>query len=308
MSHVPIPVVDAVRSVTRALAQGGLFRKYVAMFAAVLGVALLANGLVNIWFMLDENRSNLFRLQSEQATAAARRISQFVGRSRPSLAGPRICPGAFRRWTSRINRCPSSLRWSIDGTPQDRCVVQPSSVSISLTNCEIRRAVAVACSDCSRNRFDRFSSSMNQMLTRPLARSATPSTAANIATYFRNRPPCASARLTERTASTTGMGTWLITSSSSLRVPRAVSRDPCRDACGGMPPCRLRPALPDVLNIPYIAARTSPQRDAAPPRSRQHDAASGTGGNLPYRLPPRPCCRPATRSRRSHKTDRAASV
>lgn len=78
MSHVPIPVLDAIRSVRRALTQGGLFRKYVAMFAAVLGVALLANGLVNIWFMLDENRTNLFRLQSEQATAAARRISQFV--------------------------------------------------------------------------------------------------------------------------------------------------------------------------------------------------------------------------------------
>ena len=77
-SHVRIRVVDAVRSVTRALAQGGLFRKYVAMFAAVLGVALLANGLVNIWFMLGESRSNLFRLQSEQATATARRISQFV--------------------------------------------------------------------------------------------------------------------------------------------------------------------------------------------------------------------------------------
>jgi signal transduction histidine kinase/CheY-like chemotaxis protein len=71
-------MIEGGRAVVRSLAQGSLFRKYVAMFVAALGVALLANGIVNIWFTLQENRSNLFQLQTEQAAAAAARISQFV--------------------------------------------------------------------------------------------------------------------------------------------------------------------------------------------------------------------------------------
>ena len=69
---------EATGSIVKPLAQGGLFWKYVAMFAAVLGIALVGNGLVNISFMYDENRSNLHRLQSEQAAAAADKISQFI--------------------------------------------------------------------------------------------------------------------------------------------------------------------------------------------------------------------------------------
>lgn len=70
--------VEATGSVVRPFAQGGLFRKYVAMFAAVLGIALLGNGLINISFIYGESRSNLHRLQSEQAAAAASKISQFI--------------------------------------------------------------------------------------------------------------------------------------------------------------------------------------------------------------------------------------
>ncbi|MGE0766470.1 MAG: ATP-binding protein [Hyphomicrobiaceae bacterium] len=70
--------IAVVRSVIPPFAQGGLFWKYVGMFAAVLGIALVGNGLVNIWFLYDENSSNLHRLQSEQAAAAAERISHFV--------------------------------------------------------------------------------------------------------------------------------------------------------------------------------------------------------------------------------------
>lgn len=78
MNGTPAPNVEVVRPVVRPLAQGGLFWKYFLMFAAFLGIALLGNGLVNIWFMYDENRSNLYRLQTEQAAAAAERISQFL--------------------------------------------------------------------------------------------------------------------------------------------------------------------------------------------------------------------------------------
>src|SRR3954453_7279176 len=65
MRSAPSKIMDASRSVARSFAQGGLFRKYVAMFAAVVGIALIVNGIVNIWFILDESRSYLYRLQAE---------------------------------------------------------------------------------------------------------------------------------------------------------------------------------------------------------------------------------------------------
>lgn len=69
---------DDVRTSVRLFTQGGLFWKYFAIFVAVLGIALIGNGLVNIWVMYEENRANLQRLQREQAVAAADKISQFV--------------------------------------------------------------------------------------------------------------------------------------------------------------------------------------------------------------------------------------
>src|SRR3954454_9269843 len=59
-------------------ARGRLFRKYIALFVAVVSVALIANGLLDIWFSYREQRFNLSHIQREQAEAAAARISQFV--------------------------------------------------------------------------------------------------------------------------------------------------------------------------------------------------------------------------------------
>src|ERR1700745_3150764 len=55
-----------------------LFRKYVALFVAVVSVALLTNGLFEIWFSYQENKQALTRIQREQAVAAAGKISQYV--------------------------------------------------------------------------------------------------------------------------------------------------------------------------------------------------------------------------------------
>ena len=55
-----------------------LFRKYVALFVAVVCVALLTNGLFEIWFSYQENKQSLTRIQREQAEAAAAKIGQFV--------------------------------------------------------------------------------------------------------------------------------------------------------------------------------------------------------------------------------------
>jgi two-component system NtrC family sensor kinase len=57
---------------------GPLFRKYVALFLAVVCVALLSNGVLEIWFSYDEHKSSLIRIQHEQAEAAAAKIGQFV--------------------------------------------------------------------------------------------------------------------------------------------------------------------------------------------------------------------------------------
>jgi signal transduction histidine kinase len=58
--------------------RGRLFRKYVALFVGVVCIALLANGLFEIWFSYQEHKSSLIRIQKEQAEAAAAKIEQFV--------------------------------------------------------------------------------------------------------------------------------------------------------------------------------------------------------------------------------------
>src|SRR5438132_4218371 len=58
--------------------RGHLFRKYVALFVAVVTVALMASGLFDMWFSYREQRGLLLNTQREQASAAAARITQFV--------------------------------------------------------------------------------------------------------------------------------------------------------------------------------------------------------------------------------------
>jgi signal transduction histidine kinase len=63
---------------SRAQPRGRLFRKYVALFVAVVAIALLANGLLEIWFSYREHQESLVRIQHEQAEAAAAKIGQFI--------------------------------------------------------------------------------------------------------------------------------------------------------------------------------------------------------------------------------------
>src|SRR6266566_1258356 len=58
--------------------RGKLFRKYVGLFLAVVCVALLTNGLSEIWFSYQEHKASLIRIQREQAEAAAAKIGQFI--------------------------------------------------------------------------------------------------------------------------------------------------------------------------------------------------------------------------------------
>ena len=49
-----------------------------ALFVAVVCVALLTNGMFEIWFSYQENKQALIRIQREQAEAAAGKIGQFI--------------------------------------------------------------------------------------------------------------------------------------------------------------------------------------------------------------------------------------
>jgi signal transduction histidine kinase/DNA-binding response OmpR family regulator/HAMP domain-containing protein len=55
-----------------------LFTKYVALFVAVVCVALLSNGIFDVFFYYQEHKASLIRIQREQAEAAAAKIGQFV--------------------------------------------------------------------------------------------------------------------------------------------------------------------------------------------------------------------------------------
>jgi signal transduction histidine kinase len=66
------------RAAPASRVRGRLFRKYVALFVAVVSIALLANGLFEIWFSYREHQEALVRIQREQAEAAAAKIGQFV--------------------------------------------------------------------------------------------------------------------------------------------------------------------------------------------------------------------------------------
>jgi signal transduction histidine kinase/HAMP domain-containing protein len=60
------------------IGRGRLFRKYVALFTLLVSGALLASGVVEIYFSYQENKAALLSLQREKALAAAAKIEQFI--------------------------------------------------------------------------------------------------------------------------------------------------------------------------------------------------------------------------------------
>src|SRR6201996_7068152 len=63
---------------SRTKIRSRLFTKYVALFVAVVAVALLSNGMFEVIFYYREHKTALIRIQREQAEAAAAKISQFI--------------------------------------------------------------------------------------------------------------------------------------------------------------------------------------------------------------------------------------
>ncbi|MEA2883614.1 MAG: hypothetical protein QOH32_2870 [Bradyrhizobium sp.] len=68
-----VPVPSPARKI-----RSRLFTKYVALFVAVVAVALLSNGIFEVFFYYREHKSALIRIQHEQAEAAAAKIGQFI--------------------------------------------------------------------------------------------------------------------------------------------------------------------------------------------------------------------------------------
>lgn len=66
--------------------RGRLFRKYVAFFLAVVGLALAPIGILDIWFSYQGIRTLLVRVQSEQAKAAAEKIDRFINEIENQMA------------------------------------------------------------------------------------------------------------------------------------------------------------------------------------------------------------------------------
>src|SRR5262245_11445445 len=52
--------------------------KYTGLFVGVVCLALMTNGLFEIWGSYRENKEALIRIQHEQAEAAAAKIGQFI--------------------------------------------------------------------------------------------------------------------------------------------------------------------------------------------------------------------------------------
>jgi signal transduction histidine kinase len=72
--------------------RGRLFRKYALAFGTVVCVALITNGLIDIWFSYREQRDLLVRIQHGQAQAASASISQFAGEIENQMAWATLLP------------------------------------------------------------------------------------------------------------------------------------------------------------------------------------------------------------------------
>lgn len=80
MAWVPVAVRPFATSFVDgpAILRSRLFRKYVTLFVAVVCLALLTNGLSEIWFYYRDYKASFIHMQREQAEAAAGKIDHFV--------------------------------------------------------------------------------------------------------------------------------------------------------------------------------------------------------------------------------------
>jgi signal transduction histidine kinase len=91
-----------VQPAARPKNRSRLFLKYAGLFVAVVCVALLVNGLFEIWSSYRTHKATLIQIQHEQAESAATKIGQFVNEIQSQLG-----------WTTQ-------LLWSVETIEQRR--------------------------------------------------------------------------------------------------------------------------------------------------------------------------------------------
>jgi signal transduction histidine kinase len=94
----PVSGETAEATAPRTRIRSRLFTKYVALFVAVVAVALLSNGMFEVIFYYREHKAALIRIQREQAEAAAAKISQFIKEIESQLG-----------WTTQLPWSPGSV-------------------------------------------------------------------------------------------------------------------------------------------------------------------------------------------------------
>src|SRR5437899_1046642 len=117
---VPKPVSSGTKIRSR------LFTEYVALFVAVVGVALASNGIFEVFFYYREHKAALIRIQHEQAEAAAAKISQFIKEIESQLGWTTQLPwsaGSDRRFDAHrlLRQVPAITELSqVDPTGKER--------------------------------------------------------------------------------------------------------------------------------------------------------------------------------------------
>src|SRR6266436_5856084 len=76
--HASADAPQAAAEVPVVKTRRRLFTKYVVLFVAVVCIALVSNGVFDVFFYYQEHKASLIRIQREQAEAAAAKIGQFV--------------------------------------------------------------------------------------------------------------------------------------------------------------------------------------------------------------------------------------
>jgi signal transduction histidine kinase len=81
-----------------------LFAKYLALMVGLISFALVASGLVSLYFAYKENQAQLIALQQEKASAAATRIEQYVRNIEQQLGWTTLLQGAVAENTNELRR------------------------------------------------------------------------------------------------------------------------------------------------------------------------------------------------------------
>jgi signal transduction histidine kinase len=101
----PVAAAAPVEGAAGTKTRSRLFIKYVALFVAVVGVALASNGIFEVFFYYREHKASLIRIQHEQAEAAAAKISQFIKEIESQLGWTTQLP-----WSATSDRRFDALR------------------------------------------------------------------------------------------------------------------------------------------------------------------------------------------------------